>query len=288
MNDSTTRPFGEYGVSSRTFRVKCTRLIVSHRWARESSSFGEDSGSSILIQGKAITEKERVRVIGKEGPAISEFNLTLRSDADVEHSWKKERESEEFLTKIDTKIDSNAPELWLRDRIFERLNENPPTAYLCVTEPDWELGVDGRWWIQCEIPSSLLTRFETEIPVQRISELYLDIQWEGGLVHGACHGLEEDDIHGIWTWGLLTLGQLQSVQPLRGHVKFISWDIPNQSGVPDQSFRPEQLQTQPRNIEGEIDRLGGTLACYMQALTRNCAIGFFAAIALILVCYFLR
>jgi len=68
MTDTGTKPFGEYGFAIRTFRVKGTGLTVSRRWERQASSDPEagDRFSTSII-GKAISEKDSVGVIGKEG-----------------------------------------------------------------------------------------------------------------------------------------------------------------------------------------------------------------------------
>jgi len=283
MTEVKTRPFEAYGVSGRTFWIKCTDLIVSRLWERQ-PYYDRDAGArfSILIQGKAISATDSVCVIGKEDRATNEFNLTILSDAYAKQSWEEIRAAEEIVTPNY----GTTPELQMRAHIFERLNENPPTATLYVTDDDWEMGIKGGWSIECKIPPSILAQFEAELPTQRVPELYMRIKWEAGLVHGECYGMAIHDPTALW--GLFTVGERQTAENLRGHIESIRWDIPNESGVPDQPVTQEQLQAQERNIEDQIDRLGGTLAGHMRASTRNCVVGFWAVIALILVGHFLR
>src|SRR5262245_43075084 len=109
----------------------------------------------------------------------------------------------------------------------------------------------------------------------------MGIKWEGGLVR------DEHAPPSLPTsWGLFTIAK--NPEPLHGHVESISWRV--QAAI-DQPIGQEQQQTPQRNIdeeEEEVDHLGKTLAGHMLALTRSCVIGFFAALVLILVGYFLR
>ena len=280
MSDATTRPFGEYGFAICTFWVKCTDLTVSRRWERERLS-DPDGGArfSISITGKAISEKDSVCVIGKEDRETKEFDLILKSDADAKQQW----ESIRSMSEATTPHNRTTPGMRVRGSIFERLNKKPPTAVLLAPYDDWESGDKGGWLIECAIPPSVLAQFETELLAQRVHELYLGIEWDAGLVR------DEYAPPGFSTsWGLFTIGERQTPEPLRGHVKLIRWNVSNELAALDQPVRQEQLQTQQRNIEDEVERLGKTLAGHMRALTRNCVIGFFAAIALILVGHFLR
>ncbi len=90
------------------------------------------------------------------------------------------------------------------------------------------------------------------------------------------------------SWGLFTIGERNTPEPLHGHVKLIGWRVSSEPPALDQPIRQEQQKTQQRNIEEEVDHLRKTLAHHMLALTRSCVIGFFAVLALILVVHFLR
>lgn len=280
MTDIKARPFGEYGFAICTFWVKCTGLTVSRRWERHPFSDPDASARfSISITGKAISQKDSVCVIGKEDRQTKEFSLILKSDEDAKQHWETIRRLEELVVTND----GTSPELRVRAYIFETLSKNPPTAALLVPYDDWEGGDKGEWSIECAIPPSVLAQFEAELLAQRVHELYLGIEWEAGLVRD-----EHAPPSFPTSWGLFTIGERQTPEPLRGHVKLIRWNVSNETAALDQAIKQEQQQTPQRNIEEEVDRLGKTLAGQMLALTRVCIVGFLAAITLILVSHFLR
>lgn len=278
MTDARTKLFGGYGFAIRTFWIKGTGLTVSRRWKRQ-ETIDPDPGDrfSTSISGKAISEKDSVCVIGQENREIKEFALTIKSDAYATQEWERIRSIEELVIKND----GTTPELRVRAHIFEQLSKDPPTATLFVTDDDWETGIKGGWSIECAIPPSVLAQLEADLLAQRAHELHMGIKWEGALVRD-----EHAPPSFPTSWGLFTIAK--NPEPLHGHVKSISWRVSNEPVALDRPIGQEQQQTPRRNIEEEVDRLGKTLAGHMLALTRSCVIGFFAALALILVGYFLR
>jgi hypothetical protein len=280
MIDTETRPFGEYGFAIRRFWVKCTDLTVSRRWERHPLSDPDAAARfSISITGKAISVKDSVCVIGEEDRQTKVFDLILKSDADAKQEWERIRDIAELLVPHDR----TTPGMRVRGSSFDRLNKNPPTAALLAPFDDQESGGQSEWSIECAIPPSVLAQFEAELLAQRVHELYLGIEWEAGLVRD-----EHAPASLPTSWGLFTIGEGQTPEPLHGYVKLIRWNVSNDPETFDQAIKQEQQPPPQRNLEEEVDRLGKTLAGYMLALTRICIIGFFAAITLILVSYFLR
>ena len=278
MTDTETKSFGGYGFAIRTFWIKGTDLVVSRRWERESRiEPGAGGRFSTSITGKAVSEKDSVCVIGKDRKT-KEFALTIKSDEYAKQKWETIRRLEELVTKND----GTTPELRVRAHIFEALDKKPPTAALFVTDDDWEIGSKGGWSIECAVPSPVLAQLEAELLAQRAHELYIGIEWEGGLVR------DEHAPPSVPTsWGLFTINEKQGPETLHGHVKLIGWRASDAPAALDE-FMPEQQQPQQRNSEQEVDRLGKILAGHMLSLTRTCIVGFLAAFALILVSHFLR
>lgn len=216
MTGAETKPFGSYGFAIRTFWVKGTDLGVSRRWERESRiEPGAGGRLSTSITGKAVSEKDSVCVIGKDRET-KEFALTINSDANAKQEWEQVRRLEELITEND----GTTPELRLRAHVFETLNKKPPTAALFVADDDWEIGSKGGWSIECAVPSFVLDQLDAELVAQRVHELDVGIEWEGGLVR---------DQHAPpsfpTSWGLITVNERQGPETLRGHVKLIRWRL---------------------------------------------------------------
>jgi hypothetical protein len=119
-----------------------------------------------------------VGVIGKENRETKEFALTIKSDAHAAREWETARRLEDLAIKND----GITPELRVRAHIYETLSKNPPTATLFVTDDDWEIGSKGGWSIECAVPPSVLAQLEAELLARRAHDLYLGVEWEGGLV----------------------------------------------------------------------------------------------------------
>src|SRR5215470_17315675 len=202
MTDTETKPFGEYGFAIRTFWLKGTDLSVSRRWHRSDSDSGTEPGDgfSTSITGKATSEKDSVCVIGKEDRGTKEFHLTIKSDAYAAQEWEWMRRTREVIVKND----GTTPELRIRAHIYDTLSKDPPTATLFVTEDDWEVGSKGGWSIECAVPPSVLAQLEAELRTQSAQELYLGIEWEGGLVYD-----EHAPPSFPTSWGLFTIGERQ-------------------------------------------------------------------------------
>jgi hypothetical protein len=281
MTDTGTKPFGEYGFAIRTFWVKGTELTVSRRWVRQAFSDPEagDRFSTSII-GKAISEKDNVGVIGREGRETKEFSLTIKSDADAAREWERIRRLEELAIKND----GTTPELRVRANIFEALGKNPPTAALFVTEDDWEIGSKGGWSIECAVPSPVLAQLEAELLTQRAHELYLGIEWEGGLVRD-----EHAPPSFPTSWGLFTTGERQTPEPLHGHVKLFGWRVSNEPAALGEPLPgPQEQPLAPERSVDDVNRFGPILARQIVALASVCIIGFLATLLLIVIGHFLR
>jgi hypothetical protein len=224
MTDAETEPLGGYGIATRTFWAKGTDLTVSRRWQRQAVYSDPDSRDrfSTSITGKAISEKDSVGVIGKEVRKTKEFGLTIKSDAYATQEWERTRRTAEILVKND----ETTPELRLRADIYETLSKNPPTAILFVTEDDWEDGSKGGWFMECAVPPSVLAQLEAELLTESAQELYLGIRWEGGLVYDV-----HAPPHRHTSWGLFTIGERQTPEPLYGHVQLIEWRVSQQRSI---------------------------------------------------------
>jgi hypothetical protein len=280
MTDTEAKPFGGYGFAIRTFWIKGRDLVVARRWERE-WQIEPSTGSrfSTSITGKAVSEKDSVRVIGKDRETM-EFDLTIRSDetAKQEWEWRKAHDIYEH--------DGTTPELRLSAKVSELLGKAPPTATLLVTDDDWEIGSKGGWSIECAVPPPVLAQLEAEVLGQRASDVYIGIEWTAGLVRD-----EHAPPSFPTSWGLFTINERHGPEPLRGHIKLIGWHVSDRAVTPDEPMplngEPPQA-AQRSDVEQEVHRLGQILAGHMLGLTRACAVGFLAVLALILIGHFLR
>jgi hypothetical protein len=280
MTNTEAKPFGGYGFAIRTFWIKASDLVVARRWEREwliEPSTGSKFSTSIT--GRAVSEKDSVCVIGKDRET-KEFDLTIRSDETAKQEWEWHKANDI------SENDGTTPELRVSGRISEVLGKTPSTATLFVTDDDWEIGSKGGWSIECAVPPSVLAQLEAEVLAQRASNVYIGIEWTAGLVR---------DKHAPpsfpTSWGLFTINERHGPEPLRGHTKLIGWRASDRSVIPGEPMPidGEPRQASPRSgVEEEVHRLGQTLAGHMLGLTRACAIGFFAVLALILIGHFLR
>ncbi|HZS83859.1 MAG TPA: hypothetical protein VFA50_13370 [Stellaceae bacterium] len=280
MTDTEAKPFEGYGFASRTFWIKGKDLVVARCWEREwliEPSAG--SRFSTSITGKAVSEKDSVRVIGKDRET-KEFDLTIRSDETTKQEWEWHKANDIYEN------DGTTPELRVSGRISEALGKTPPTATLFVTDDDWEIGSKGGWSIECAVPPPVLAQLEAEVLARRASDVYIGIEWTAGLVR------DEHAPPSLPTsWGLFTINERHGPEPLRGHIKLIGWRVSDRSVTPDE---PMPIDEEPRQasqrsgVEEEVHRLGQILAGQMLGLTRACTFGFFAVLALILIGHFFR
>lgn len=278
--DTDTKPFGGYSFAIRTFWVKGRDLVVARYWERE-WLFEPSTGArfSMSITGRAVSEKDGVCVIGKDRET-KEFDLTIRSDETAQREWEWDKAMGIYEN------DGTTPELRVSSRISEVLNKTPPTATLCVTDDDWEVGSKAGWSIECAVPPPVLAQLEAEVLAQRASDVYIGIKWTGGLVRDA-HAPPSFPT----SWGLFTINERHGPEPLRGHITLIRWRVSDRSAMPNEPMpvggEPQQT-AQRRSVEEEVHRLGQILAGHMLGLTRACTIGFFAVLALILIGHFFR
>jgi hypothetical protein len=299
MTGTETNPFGGYRVAIRTFYMKGRDLSVVRSWSQRNSldDPNADCGLSTAVTGKAASE-DSVCVIGQYRATApdttaklasdrgnrdadrmtQEFLLTIRSDESAKHDW------EWFKANDVQKNDGNTPELQLIRSMKEKLNKTPPTASLSFTSEDWELGNKACWWIECKVPPSVLKELESEIIAQRARDLHIGVSWVAGLV---------DDEHAPpsipVTWGLFAIDKWP--EPLRGHLTYIEWHASDEALDQTTLTPPETDEHQllsRSNKKEDVDRLVKILARQMLLFTRACTIGFVAALALILIGYFLR
>lgn len=278
MTSAETKPFEGYGFAIRTFWIKGTDLSVSRRWERE-WIIDPNGGArfSISIAGKAVSEKDSVCVIGGDRET-KEFDLTIKSDENAAREWEWHKAHDIYEN------NGTAPELRISDRIGEALSKTPPTATLYVTEDDWEIGSKGGWSIECAVPSTVLAQLETEVLAQRVRDLYIGVEWVAGLVR------DEHAPPSVPTsWGLMTIDERHGPESLRGYVKLIGWRVADGMEIPDEAspLAEQQQQIPQLDIGADVGRLSQILTGQMLALTRACAIGFLAVLALILTAHFL-
>jgi len=269
-----TKPFGGYGIAIRTFRVKGVNLTVSRRWDRKSYVNSDADGRFVTsIMGTAISEKDDVHIIGEEDRGTKEFSLTIKSDECAAQEWKLwEEQKGKKLRELIAANGEGTPELQLTAENFENLSNDPPTATLFHDEDDWELGIKEGWAIECAIPPATFAQLESDLRAQRVHDLYLGIEWEGGLVK-----YENAPPSVSNSWGLLRMNEKKNPWPLHGHLGLIGWRASK-----------EPLAETHQNIEGVVDRLSNAFTGQMLSLARNCAIGFFVVAVLILFAHFLR
>ena len=211
MTDNETGSLGGYGPANRTFWLKGLDLTVARLWEREPFiDIDMVDRISTSIRGRAISE-DGVCVIGQRDE-VKEFELTLRADTHAKQKWERIRKDEEVLVKND----ATTIALRLRALQFERLNENPPTASLGVYRPDWEIGGEGGWWIECCVPSAVLAQLEADLLAQRAHELHMGIKWEVGLIRNV-HAPPSVSV----SWDFSRFQELLGPDALRGYVSSI-------------------------------------------------------------------
>lgn len=214
----TKQPFADFSFSTRNFRVTGSRLRIIRTW-RRSPSLGQEGNPelSAAIFGVAIGQSNDVCVIGTPERA-KEFSLTIHAERDAKHSWE---DIKRLHLLADGDRHSDTPERRVRNRQYELLDKEPPTATLFVTYPDKDLGTQGGWSVECDIPQETFERLVTDLTEGRADEVTIDIEWVAGL---AC----SDSFFGMsaaTTWGLFKLSEQDSPEPLQGHMAVIRWDI---------------------------------------------------------------
>jgi len=94
---------------------------------------------------------------------------------------------------------------------LELLDRIPPTAFLLLSSA--YLASKGGWLLECMIPQAPFEQLVTDIATRRADAVTIDIKWVCGLVKSA----------DPWTWGVFTLPEADSPEPLRGHISRLQW-----------------------------------------------------------------
>jgi hypothetical protein len=130
MTDTETKPFGGYGFAIRTFWISGTDLVVSRRWEREwLIEPNAVARFSTSITGKAISEKDRVCVIGKD----REPKFTAEPDR---------QEQSSFATHSSRKRTISEPSLYVRF-VPILLQKSPRREARCALAPNTSLDLEG-------------------------------------------------------------------------------------------------------------------------------------------------
>jgi len=210
---SKEKPFDGFSFAIRTFWVEGTELTVWRRWSGNSLDPEKPRKLSTSISGQGILEKDSVCVIGSD-KQTKEFSLTITSNEEVAQEWERIKEIDEIVTPHG----DQTPELRIRKRIYEALDNNPPTAFLFYSNGDWEVGAKSGWAMECKVPLYVLEKLESDIESKKIKKITLGIKWEAGLVKD-----EHDPPSVPTTWGLWKLQGKDDPEPLHGHVESITW-----------------------------------------------------------------
>jgi hypothetical protein len=129
------------------------------------------------MSGDGVLETDSVCVIGSS-EQTKEFRLTLRTDENIAEEWDYNKRNWEALVPHG----EGTPEQRLRKHIFEQLDDKPPTATLFPMEEDRELGIDGGWWMEVNLPANVLSQLQDDLMASRTSKIELGIKWVAGLV----------------------------------------------------------------------------------------------------------
>jgi hypothetical protein len=204
---------GGYGPAIRSFFFRVQDLHLQRKWSQD--LFGTDGPRfESSISGKAVSE-DRVGVIGRDG-TVKEFDFTLGVDTHVKTTWERFKEVDAFPTRDHSKY--HEKHVRIKNLISERFEENPPTAFLCTYDDNWEIGIKAGWSIDCNVPPDVLARLEDEIESGTVSSILISVHWQVGLVRDQHAPLSFPTI-----WGLFCLEENGSPEPLYGHVNSISW-----------------------------------------------------------------
>ena len=245
----TQQPFEDFHFSTRNFRVTGSRLQIIRTWQRL-PRLGQDETRelSAAICGVAVGDDNEVRVIGTAERA-TEFSLTIRAECDAKRSWD---DIKALNLLADGDRHSDTPERRVRNEQYELLNKAPPTATLFVTYADKDLGTQGGWSIECEIPQQIFEHLVSDLSEHRANEVTIDIGWVAGLARNNLF----PSMSTATTWGLFKLSERDySPEPLQGHVSLIRWDISTEIRKPFQFRVKEVLEDAREDWAKSFDKL---------------------------------
>lgn len=214
-------PFDGFQPSLRRFLVTATEVSVARQWVRKDTLSTDDdkrrsSTLGIVIGGKAQSSDD-VTIIG-EPKSTKEFFLHINTDNPAE-VWADIRRMS-GVRDTDDDVVELSPARGLRKRIYEKMDEDPPTAVLFWSGPDAEIGIKEGWVIECTIPEIVRDQFVNDLVAGTAGQIRIAIKWWGGLVL---------DIHAPpsepTTWGLFRVENDEDPEPLHGYVESFSWDL---------------------------------------------------------------
>jgi hypothetical protein len=108
----------------------------------------------------------------------------------------------------------------LKEYIYDRLDEDAPTAAMFWTGSDFELGTKEGWSIECKTPTEVHDQLVQDILAGIANEIRIYITWVGGLV---------EDKHAppsiATTWGLFKTDADSCPEALHGHTKTLNWAL---------------------------------------------------------------
>ena len=225
----STEPFGGFGFAIRTFSLKATELQIGRKWLREDI---EDGAAKFDFEiGGEARSRDAVVIIG-ETKSTTDFHFHLNAD-DPAKSWSFVKET---CIAGDFKFeDESTPERRLKNNIYGKLDQAPPTATLFWVETAWEIGIKEGWVIECTIPKEVRDQLAQDILAGKANEISVGIDWVGGLVHD-----KNAPPSVTTTWGLFRVEADRSPEPLHGHVQSLTWELtPPRVGAPEVADQEE-------------------------------------------------
>lgn len=213
-DDESKEAFTRFGFAIRTFYLRANDLKIIRAWSREDTVSEDTEVFSASITGKARSEDE-VAIIG-ETKRTNDFHFVLNAN-DPTKMWAYIKGNTVSAAGAQ---DETTPERKLIKLICDRLDEDPPTATLFLTEADWEIGTEEEWCIECTVSKDVHDQLVQDMLAGNANKINVGIEWEGGLVR---------DKHAppsvTTTWGLFKAEADGSPEPLRGHVEFLTWEL---------------------------------------------------------------
>jgi hypothetical protein len=220
--------------SDHAFNVTAYELRVVHGWLPDPVGQTTEPRFSVHIDGTAIANEAHVCVIGEEHRS-EEFALTIYSDPESTRKWIPFRKSYDEICRSNFK---DAPVCEFLRLQFDCFDKAPPTAMLSF--------IDYNWTLECVIPTGVLETLRTSVQTGHIDFITFSINWVGGLVdeynqsvsridsrHKVIYnrlGLGLFGTDEIETWGMFTLPEGISPEPLWGFISALEW-TPARAGI---------------------------------------------------------
>ncbi len=229
-DDHKQENFSGFGLAIRTFWLTAEAFEATRCWS------SEEEKTRLFLIGSAYSE-DKVSIIDSDAPTQN-FSITI-NDEDAAKRWDLLKEMGVFS---DPPKDPT-PEQKLNNRIGELLNENPPTATLLKTESDWEIGTKEGWFIECSLSKETFNQLANDLFAKNITQIKFGIEWVGGVVRD-----EHAPPSYPTVWGLFSINEGRSPEPLRGHVKSISWSLSASQEVQGKSDDDQAIEAERKKM----------------------------------------